>query len=211
LRSQVGRPWNDVYSEACEVIKPDSIIRAHVKTHLLEFVERNTLMKNGGVWCFMHWGQEHEVPIARVRNRCCPFYVHPETGVLCEIPPQRRTKRIQAGVRDLVRLSKTRVLRKLNGLWFECRMEPFPKEFKRGDNPWRWDYAEGKMIGRGHSYGLYSATHYCAAKRQLSSRELKKYGLKNDPAWSGEFVTRVSWVTNSLDGHSERAVDCGFS
>jgi hypothetical protein len=49
LQSQVGRPWNDVYSEACAVIKPDSIIRAHVKTHLLEFVERHTFMHDGKV------------------------------------------------------------------------------------------------------------------------------------------------------------------
>src|ERR1051325_2310128 len=34
LQSQVGRPWNDVYSEACAVIKPDSVIRAHVKTQI---------------------------------------------------------------------------------------------------------------------------------------------------------------------------------
>src|ERR1043165_2584502 len=49
LRSQVGRPWNDVYSEACAVIKPNSPIRAHVKTHLLEFVERNTFIHAGKV------------------------------------------------------------------------------------------------------------------------------------------------------------------
>jgi len=47
LRSQVGRPWNDVYSEACAVIKPDSVIRAHIKTHLLEFVHRHTFLKDG--------------------------------------------------------------------------------------------------------------------------------------------------------------------
>src|SRR6266849_6642354 len=44
-----GRLWNDVYSEACAVIKPDSIIRAHVKNHLLEFVERQTFMHDGKV------------------------------------------------------------------------------------------------------------------------------------------------------------------
>ena len=38
LQAQVGRPWDEVYSEACAVIKPDSIVRAHIKTHLLEFV-----------------------------------------------------------------------------------------------------------------------------------------------------------------------------
>src|SRR5690242_11945690 len=40
LQSRVGRHWNDVYSEACTVIHPDDYVRVHVKTHLLEFVER---------------------------------------------------------------------------------------------------------------------------------------------------------------------------
>src|ERR1700759_5193114 len=49
VRSQVGRPWNDVYSEACAVIDPGDYVRVHVKTHLLEFVERNTFMHDGKV------------------------------------------------------------------------------------------------------------------------------------------------------------------
>ncbi len=31
LQAQVGRPWNDIYSEACVVIKPDSIIARTLK------------------------------------------------------------------------------------------------------------------------------------------------------------------------------------
>jgi hypothetical protein len=197
LRSQVGHHWNDVYSDACTVIKPDNVVRAHLRTHMLAYVERNTFMKEGGVWCYRHWGQEREVPIAKVRSRCCLFYVHPETGVLCEIPPHRRTKRVQTVTKDLVRLSKTRVLRKLNGLWFDCSVERFPTRFKKEDSPWRWDYAEGKMINHGHTHDLYNATDYCVAKRQLSHRELKKHGLKNDPARSGAFAARSCRVTNT--------------
>src|SRR5438477_11087201 len=36
LRSQVGRPWNRVYSEACAIIKPDSVVRNYIKLHILE-------------------------------------------------------------------------------------------------------------------------------------------------------------------------------
>jgi len=32
LRSQVGRPWNLVYGEACAVIKPDSVVRNHINS-----------------------------------------------------------------------------------------------------------------------------------------------------------------------------------
>src|SRR5882762_2714317 len=92
LHSQVGRPWNDVYSEACAVIKPDSAIRAHIKTHLLEFVQRHTFMRDGQVWCLCNRWRWDEVPVEKAANAWAPFYVHPETGLLCEVPahPRRR-------------------------------------------------------------------------------------------------------------------------
>jgi len=82
LQSQVGRPWADIYSEACAVIKPDGVIRAHVKTHLLEFVIRNTFMHNGKV-CALHltYSGEPEPVFANSRYRNL-FFVHPETGAL---------------------------------------------------------------------------------------------------------------------------------
>ena len=55
LQAQVGRSWNDIYSEACAVIKPHSIIRPHVKTHLLQFVERHLFMHAGKV-CVLDTG-----------------------------------------------------------------------------------------------------------------------------------------------------------
>ena len=85
LHSQAGRPWNDVYSEACAVIKPDSIIRAHVKTHLLEFVERHTFMHDGKV-CVLDTSRGGGVrPITEKRFWRGAFYVHPQSGRLQEM------------------------------------------------------------------------------------------------------------------------------
>jgi len=91
LQSQVGRPWNEAYSEACKVIKPDSPIRAHVKTHLLAFVERNTFMHEGKV-CVLDTGYLGKpVPVsANCRYRSL-FFVHPDTGLL--LPSPRLSKR----------------------------------------------------------------------------------------------------------------------
>src|ERR1700678_2738639 len=41
LVSQVGRPWDQVYSDACKVIKPTSTVKNHITIHLLEFVHRS--------------------------------------------------------------------------------------------------------------------------------------------------------------------------
>src|SRR5947207_8364480 len=92
LQSQVGRQWNDVYSEACAVIKPDSIIRTHIKTHLLQFVERHTFMHNGTV-CVLETGYLGRGVIAVTERRygCGRFFVHPESGLLYGIPHKSRT------------------------------------------------------------------------------------------------------------------------
>src|SRR6266404_721404 len=78
LHSQAGRSWNDVYSEACAVIKPDSVVRAHIKTHLLEFVERHTFMHGESVCVLDTWRRGGIKPVTAKRFGPSAFYVHPE-------------------------------------------------------------------------------------------------------------------------------------
>ena len=92
LHSQVGRPWDEVYSEACAVIKPDSVVRAHIKTHLLEFVQRHTFLRDDRVWCFTDRWRGGELPVELAVSNWAPFYVHPRTGLLCRIPPRPRAR-----------------------------------------------------------------------------------------------------------------------
>jgi len=183
LHSQLGRSWNDVYSEACAVIKPDSVIRAHIKTHLLEFVERHTFMRDGEVWCFSGRWRVEEMPVQLAGRFRASFYVHPQTGFLCEIPvrPRHRwcDKNIDRRAVTQRWLNDTTLLRQLNGCWFECRMGKFPEQFLKGDSPWRFDVAEKKMICRSIAKGIYGVHVYCIAKRQLSRRQLRCFGLRN--------------------------------
>ena len=186
LHAQLGRPWNDVYSEAAAVIKPDSVIRAHIKTHLLEFVERHTFLRDGQVWCFSGWWSVEEMPVERAGRHRSSFYVHPQTGLLCEIPirPRHRWRDKKAEQRVLTQrwLNEKTLLRQLNGCWFECRMEEFPGRFVKGDSPWRFDFAEKKMICRSGATAIYGDNFYCVAKHQLSQRELRKLGVSNHHA-----------------------------
>lgn len=183
LRAQVGRPWDDVYGEACAVIKPDSVIRAHIKTHLLEFVHRHTFVKEGEVWCFTGRWRFEELPLTVAASRGAPFYIHPLTRLLCEtqMQPRRRWRDEKATQRKLTQrwLNETTLLRRLNGCWFGCRMEKFPQSYASGDRPWRFDVAEKKMISRSETDNPYGGHIYCIAKRQLSWRELRQFGISN--------------------------------
>ena len=187
LRSQVGRPWNNVYSEACAVIKPDSVVRAHIKTHLLDFVLRDTFMHQREVWCFARyrWFGTNELPVLRLATRWTSFYVHPETGLLCEIPPQRRArwrdKTAEAHAQIQRWVNDTTLLRRLNGSWFECRVEAFPARDLRHEGPLRFDLNVHRLISRDDAKHLYGRTVRCVAKRQLSRRELQRHGLVNRP------------------------------
>jgi hypothetical protein len=178
LQSQVGRPWNDVYSEACAVIKPDSIIRAHVKTHLLQFVQRNTFMHDGVV-SYLATGRGGGIrPVLAEKFFRRVFYVHPETGLLEKIEPVSR-KQWNAGryrSDDKRRWIRRGVaLQQIRGLWFECHFEVVPVDvrFKAYDHAWERVVSRGELARHESDYLL------CKRKRQLSRQELRRYGLQN--------------------------------
>jgi hypothetical protein len=183
LQSQVGRPWNDVYSEACAVIKPDSIVRAHIKTHLLEFVERHTFMHEGKV-CVLDTGYlgRGVIPVTGRRYGRSRFFVHPESGLLCVISQKSRNAwRAEERARRAEHfrwLDDNVALKQIGGIWFLCRFRTVPP---RG--PFKaYDYAAGQIVGRGGLHWRDGQYLHCIAKRQLSRRELTTYGLRNASA-----------------------------
>lgn len=182
LQSQVGRPWNAAYSEACAVIKPDSVIRAHIKTHLLEFVVRHTFLHEGKVCTIERWGRGI-VPIDELRRyRRQRFYVHPVTGLLHPIPappPRPPSARDDAGTRREPRwLNEELALFQRDGLWFEGRFEAVP-----GRLPERlYDHRLGQLTWPVDLPWHANAWRRCVAKRQLSHAELRRHGLGNEPA-----------------------------
>jgi len=181
LQSQVGRPWNDVYSEACAVIKPDSIIRAHVKTHLLEFVERHSFMHDGQV-CILDTSYRGGVkPVTEVGWRRSLFFVHPETTLLQ--PIQQISKRAWRAREPkppatMHWLEKNVALQKIRGLWFECHFEVVPVgvRFRAYDHGLERVVTRSELTRHDKEYCL------CTLKRQLSTRGLRRFGLRNKPA-----------------------------
>ena len=179
LHSQLGRRWNDVYSEACAVIKPDSVVRAHIKTHLLEFVERHTFMRDRSVCVLDTWRGGGIRPVTAKRFGRSAFYVHPETGLLREIKPVSRRDRQRAQREKRQQtfrwLDDRFALKQINGIWFACQFRAIPP-----DGPFKaYDHALGQMVGRGGLVRRDGVYLHCIAKRQLSRRELRRFGLFN--------------------------------
>jgi hypothetical protein len=94
LRSNVGRPWNKVYSEICARIRRDSAVQDHVRDHVFDYVTVNVILVDG-VPCSRE-GSDYGMPIGRYDRR--ELYVCPRTGILRRIR-NRPAKRIRAGNR----------------------------------------------------------------------------------------------------------------
>lgn len=209
LQSRVGRHWNDVYSEACAVIDPDNYVRVHVKTHLLQFVERHTFMQNGQVCILaMHMGFRRAViPITELRWGRGRFFVHPKTGLLEPIPTisKRALRALEPKPDERKHWVRSNVaIKQIRGLWFECHYETIHS------SQWfdSYDHALERMVTRQDVSRQELLYQICARKRQLSKRELRHYGLRNAPvplsmgaqSSTGCLYRRLRTVLRSLIG-----------
>lgn len=76
VRKQAGRPWNDVYSEVCELADDRRLIHWHLRLHLEFMVATHTVWMDGEVVLSACDGHQ---PITRGMYQA---YVHPVTGLL---------------------------------------------------------------------------------------------------------------------------------
>lgn len=106
LRKNVGRPWNDVYSEICHAVDRRTTTGAHIFMHLWQYVERHSSMgENGKVYSRL-W--RHEVN---------EWYVHPLTGVLC----YKERKRCQWEAPQTpgeIKIGEGKSYQRINGIWY---------------------------------------------------------------------------------------------
>jgi hypothetical protein len=205
LGRQVGRLWNDVFSEICQAIDARSTVKQHVRSHIEDFVAIETRLVDGEI-CAPTWSGGTYTPLRELREE---LYVDPQTGVLMlnleRISRRQKLraveKRSRAELDKRVRvLSPQEEAHRVGGAWFLVRLEPVPalrievrlidgerRHVKVLDS--RWDcLIKGHVRGRDYPrwppvdierwYPYRYRGMYAASKRQLSSRELRRYGLR---------------------------------
>jgi hypothetical protein len=202
LISRVGRPWNDVYSEICENIKPDSTVQIHILGHVDQFVEKNCWFNDeGDLTTAGRWGY-HSI------LRAGDMYVHPTTGILERLPETTRYRFRHIGYRRAVaklrsifgnhwhkwgeaveeaknhhRVGFEQELHKINGIWYWSVYEDVPPPFTD-----IWIDAQANLhekIVRRSGTDFLTGVHYYEGrfrsyKRQANRRDLRRNGLKND-------------------------------
>ena len=178
LNKQVGRKWDQVFSEICQHLDTGSTVKMHVREHIDDFIVTKVSIDRKGQWIAAghRWG-----------SYCDPagwwqeLYVDPFDGIikrvddLCrkrgEIRQKDRWKqrRKKSPVRHLIRKrSEKDYFVKLGGLWYSVTLDTSPRapnidifhELDTGN--WR-QHERWKVV----------------SKFQLGKKALREHGLQN--------------------------------
>lgn len=72
LRSQVGQPWNDVYSQLCQRLDPSTMAGRHVIDHVWDYVERHVEIIDGGFYSKPYQGYRNQLDVSPKRSLLYP-------------------------------------------------------------------------------------------------------------------------------------------
>lgn len=193
LAKQVGRPWNKVWAEICENLKPSNTVQQHVRDHIVDFVATKTSLKDGGVWVHDRWSR------GPLKDSHVKLFVDPKSGLLRRnkhwrswnaAARARKAEAAKARAAHMRVVSATTQLHLLgDGAWWEVTLASIPtgiEEVKtlRGVHRRTFEKAFDDVVVRAGLSPVGGATLYgrngvfAAAKRQLSKKEIRDLKLR---------------------------------
>ena len=89
LHSQVGRPWNRVFSEICSRIDRRNPVQRHIHQHLGQFIATQVEIRDGKLIEHGKFG------LSRLASPG-ELYVDPRTGLICRTKAVRRNSKSQS-------------------------------------------------------------------------------------------------------------------
>jgi hypothetical protein len=185
LNSQVGRPWNQVFSEICAHVRRDSAVQDHVRDHVADFVTTNVVLIDG-VACHggggRFGGRTYGLPL-RGGHTHQQFYVCPLTGLLRRVPPseskRQRTARQQNRPTEspVIPFGKHRRLRFIDGAWCEVLLRSFRPQDDASPVP---DVLLGRSLRRDWAVAVHGCQAYAVSVRRLDRDELHSLPIPID-------------------------------
>jgi hypothetical protein len=176
LDTQVGRPWDMVFSEICAHIDRSSAVQDHVRDHVENYVTTHVILIYD-VPCSGEGGRGYGKPLHQMRWR--PWYVCPRTGLLCRVQVKSRKQRRQAEKeRPPVCISVGDMLqcRYFDNAWHLVTLKPLPGPYRSGLCHARDVLLRRRVdeITAGQARGHYGAEVYAVDSRRLTRKELKQ-------------------------------------
>jgi hypothetical protein len=174
LESNVGRPWDKVFSEICARINRNSAVQDHVRDHVWDFVERHIILIDG-IPCFGE-GRPYGKPLHSYR-RWLQFYVCPKSGLLKRAKPSRTERHRPAADSKPVPLGACHYCVRLNGAWYMAEVRPFPCHWNAGQlcylDTAHADVVVGRRITHCEAKEYYGREVYAISIRRIGKREMK--------------------------------------
>jgi hypothetical protein len=195
LDAQVGRPWNKVWSEICENLKPDNTVQQHVRDHIPDFVAIKTSLRGGEV--FVH--DRFRFAVTPLKDSFAKLFVDPKSGLLRRNKHWRgwqglkRASRVAEAKALEARLRVISVTKQLHllddGAWWEVTLAKVPtavEERKTSHGTQRYTFELGvddvvlraglSKLDREKLYGR--AGVFAVSKRQLSKKDMRALKLR---------------------------------
>jgi hypothetical protein len=171
LRSNVGRPWDKIFSEMSRHVRLDSVVQLHVWQHVRWEVCLHGRRAGRDGWLDSRGEPVHQ-----------EFVVEARTGLLRENPWRHRWRGRgyvwrppPSPFEAVIDADERHQYWKISGVWYLVTLAPLPPGVRAG----LWDAVHRKyanelsgseVVRRGGGGGEF----YCAAKRQLNTREMRR-------------------------------------
>ena len=161
LRSNLGRPWDKVFSELRQGLDVRKVTGRHIFDHLESMVEKECSI-----------GADQELCVFPRGHEVSGFYVHPGTKLLCFTPPPSKRERkkqrlIQQQINEL-RIDETNSFTLMGGQWYFVTYEIV--EVGRHDRtPNVWDVVQRKRV-----HLTWGRNRVAVKKRQCDRNEIKR-------------------------------------
>lgn len=180
LDSQVGRPWDMVFSEICANINRNSAVQDHVRDHVEAYVTTGVILIDG-IPCDGTGARTYGTPLHELRYR--PWYVCPRSGLLrrVKVPGRKRphAPKPEAPPR-YIPVNEGRQCRFLDGAWHLITLKPLPTPPFYRERSTDVDILLNVPIRRltpTEARMHYGGEVYAVARRRLANRELRQYPI----------------------------------
>jgi hypothetical protein len=201
LLAQIGRPWNNVFSEICAGIDGRITVQQCIHQHIHEFIAVDVEVRDGRLIDVANGAGF----LRRGRGISQELYVDPRTGLICLNRHYRSSRQDAAEyhVREAAEIAAGRrtvdertLLLRVEGIWYRVELGVLPKERivesvvdstrrRRMFAEPRFDVVLRRAVSRSVQADLRqckqlygSMDFYAQNKRQLSSREIKEHQLR---------------------------------
>jgi hypothetical protein len=177
LDAQVGRPWDNVFSEICAHIDRASAVQDHVRDHVADYVVTHVVLIDG-IPCSGEGGRSHGQPLDQMPWR--RWYVCPRTGILRRIKVPVRSQPGRPKQEDrprFVRVSDALQCRLIDRAWHLVSLKPLPL-VREGCR--EWDVVLDRLVATIDSAMArkhYGADVYAVGKRRLARREFSQFPI----------------------------------